>query len=688
MKNKQQFEQAVTTASKTLGGNFGVDVQFAGGQAKTDGKTIYIPVLPEDKEVSEREEELTTGYYCHESSHIRYSEMPYITTQKRKAHQMGEELLAGMMNAVEDCWIEREWLKEYEGSHGALSSCHSYVDMGAMMFIDETESAADDWRHIGPMAITWMSGRDKGYTDEHNYRELCVANLGEGMADKVSQWYDELVKPVKNSRQSMDAAREIVKRMLEEQTERQQEEAKDEPMKSDAGEQSNDAGQSEGEGEGQSQGQGQGNQPENCSGDGDEMPSGGSDPGEDNGEDGDAAGASSTGGDEQGQDQSHETGQGGQQGGSGEGAVKDDGQVTPYSNDFDLKEALGLDKYDTSRGREVYRPITEQYDAVIDWKSLKPSFPETKKIGLRYRSGRTRRSRHMTAHEGYKFMVDNYLLDPSGVAWYDRIMSDQRSTLSVMSRKIQRAFLAKTNREWHGGMTEGRLDTRNLVSAYNGYDRVFRRRGEAPEMDTAVQILVDASSSMHGHPMSMACLTSTMLCNTLDRIGCETEVITFNSLEFVKLYELVPDYYSSTFSRHYAQWVIAHKAFDQPMRLAKNALGLMYETCGGGTPTGDAIYVARDRLFERKTSRKIMIIVTDGYAYQDEILQKAITSTAKRGVEVVGVGIGGDYIGKYCNRSIAVYKPEDLASTVMDDFARLLLRNEKFSASNMKGEAA
>ena len=93
MKNKQQFEQAVTTASKTLGGNFGVDVQFAGGQAKTDGKTIYIPVLPEDKEVSEQEEELTTGYYCHESSHIRYSEMPYITKQKGEAHKRGEELL-------------------------------------------------------------------------------------------------------------------------------------------------------------------------------------------------------------------------------------------------------------------------------------------------------------------------------------------------------------------------------------------------------------------------------------------------------------------------------------------------------------------------------------------------------------------------------------------------------------------
>ena len=682
MKNKQQFEQAVTTASKTLGGNFGVDVQFAGGQAKTDGKTIYIPVLPEDKEVSEKEEELTTGYYCHESSHIRYSEMKYITTQKAKAHQMGEELLAGMMNAVEDCWIEREWLREYEGSHGALSSCHSYVDMGAMMFMDETDDAKNDWRHIGPMAVTWMSGRDKGYTDEHNYRELCVANLGEGMADKVSQWYDELVKPVKNSRQAMDAAREIVKRMLDEQTERQQEEAKDEPMESDAGEQSNDGEQPEGEG--QSQGQGQGNQPENCSGDGDEMPGGGS---SDPGEDSDAAGASSTDGGEQDQDETHETSQGGQQGGSGEGAVKDDGQVTPYSNDFDLRDALGLDEHDKSMCQHVYRPMTEQYDAVIDWKSLKPSFPETKKVGLAYRNEYSRRSRRMSAHEGYKYMVDNYLLDQKGIARYDYIMNKQRSTLSVMSRKIQRAFLAKTNREWHGGMTEGRLDTRNLVSAYNGYDRVFRRRGEAPEIDTAVQIFVDASSSMHGHLMSMACLTSIMLCNTLDRIGCETEVITFNSLEFVKLWELF-DWVGSSFSRSYAQWVIAHKAFDQPMRLAKNALGLMHDTCSGGTPTGDAIYVARDRLFERKTSRKIMIIVTDGYAYQDEILQNAITSTAKRGVEVVGVGIGGNYIGKYCDRSVAVYDPKDLASTVMDDFARLLLRNEKFSASNMKGEAA
>ena len=186
----------------------------------------------------------------------------------------------------------------------------------------------------------------------------------------------------------------------------------------------------------------------------------------------------------------------------------------------------------------------------------------------------------------------------------------------------------------------------------------------------------------------MACLTSIMLCNTLDRIGCETEVITFNGLEFVKLWELFPDYHNSSFSRHLAQWVIAHKAFDQPMRLAKNALGLMYETCNGGTPTADAVYVARDRLFDRKTSRKVMIIVTDGHAWQEEILQKAIASTGKRGVEVVGVGIGGNYIGRYCDRSVAVYDPKDLASTVMDDFARLLLRNEKFSASNMKGEAA
>ena len=724
MKNKQQFQQAVSTASKTLGGEFGVRVVFEGDKAMTDGKTIFIPALPPDASISKEEETVTTGFYCHESAHVRYTEMDYFKKHKGDAMESGQELLGHLINAVEDCFIEREWIKEYAGSQAPLSETHEFVDLNALGFMLEDDDHRVDWRHIGPMAITWMSGRDKGY--EGAWREKCVEILGEGMEDKVSDWYDTYVKPVASTRDAVDAANKIRDLMIEDEQERQQQEVQDEKMSDDQagsgedqeGKGSNTSedkygGLGDGNGTNSQQGdQSNGNQSASDSNTGteDDKASGGEagqdkphNQGEDEAKKGSGnrnAQLDETTGQEE--EQSREVKGGDGAGGLASGAElkKDDGSVKPFSVDFDLSKALDVDK---KRGigtgkhwtEMEYNPYTEEYDCVVMPKGDCP-VPDHPDAGeewatpFRKRHGRWQyRWQHKSIHESYR-LYQAVINDEKHGATYDEIVASSRNQLSVMKRKIQRAFLAKRSRDWVGGFEYGRLDNRMLTSAYAGHHDVWRQRTDAPEMDTATQILVDASGSMDGERMKMATLTSIALCSTLDGIGCATEVLSFTGKSFVDFQKVWPKSVDRfTFpGRTWAQWLLAHKHFDQPMRLAKNTLGSLADMANGGTPLADGVYIGGARLMKRREARRIMIIVTDGRPDNEFHAEKAIKYLQAKGVEVAGIGIGSDYIGEWCNRSVWVDKPDDLASTVMDDFAKMLLRNERFNANNKKGVAA
>ena len=656
MKNKHQFQQAVTTASRVLGGNLGAEVVFSGASAYTDGKTITIPQLPDNALITEKEEAVTTGYYCHESAHIRYTDMKYILQEMTDAENGGDPLLKSLINACEDCFIEREWVGEYEGSINPLSDAHITVDERAMEFMDQADNHSTDWRHIGPMAITWMSGREKDYDGE--VREDCISRLGEGMEATVSGWYDKYVKPIRNSRDSVEAARNIAREMHEVE-EQKQKEAEQQQQQQQQGDPSKpcDGGDGGEGGEGQAEGQGQ-----------DSPDAQGQDPQQGDGGDksGNGEGQSSEAGDEQtsgeGSSSSSEGGEAGEYRKSG---------VTPMSVDIDVAKALGVaDKMSSmgSGGRKGrYCPFTEKYDEVLDSSGKRPS-------------NRTK----------YKW---DEAFNPRGAAQYDQLVSETAGTISVMRRKIQRAFLAKREREWTGGHTAGRLNPRDLVRAYNGNDDVYRQRSEAPDVDTAVQIVVDASSSMGGGVMTCAAVTAIALCHTLDGIGCETEVITFDGdVGYMPKKEkermnAEGGYGYRQYSRYYSMCLVAHKSFDEPFKRAKVSLGNMEWMPSGGTPTGDALMVAYPRLLKRNAQRKILLLVTDGAANNLTLAKYAINKIKSLDVEVAGIGIGGNYIGNHCDRSVVVNDVDDLAGKVMDDFAKMLL-GERFSVTTTKGVAA
>ena len=663
MKNKHQFQQAVTTASRVLGGNLGAKVVFSGDQAKTDGKTITIPQLPENAMINEHEEAITTGYYCHESAHIRYSEMDYLLNEMTEAAQNKDELFKSLINAVEDCYIEREWTDEYEGSKNPLSDAHRTVDTKALTYMAQDEAHASDFRHIGPMGLTWMSGREKGY--DGVVRERCIKELGEGMEQKLHDWYEKYVKPVKSSRDSVKAARVIADEMVEYQKQQEQEQEQSEQGQPE--EQQCDGGQGDGETtEVQVELDPTGIETTGQSEDGEK-------PTEDvsQGKHGDG---------DQPDDNGDVTGQGDGEGGDLTKASEE--PVVPMPVDIDIREALDVDAKrkdgENNQGKSLhYMPMFEEFDTILTRRQDAPSVTsDLYKWEAVFHDGDRRGRRFKT-----------------GQSAYNKMLSETHGTLSVMRRKIQRAFMAKMNREWTGGHETGRLNPRDLVRAYQGVDKVYRQRSDAPDIDTSVQILVDASSSMNGPRMRCAAVTSIALCQTLDAIGCETEVITFDGIvsddawtseERQQSYDLD---HGHCYTRLYPMSLVAHKEFDEPIRQVQTALGNMLVMPDGGTPTGDAIMLSYKRLLARPSARKIMLLVTDGMANNQQLCKQVIKHVQQKGVEIAGIGIGGDYIGNWCDKSITVRHVDDLASKVMDDFAKMLL-GERFNASNVKGEAA
>jgi len=94
--------------AKILGDKYGVRVEVGGQRACTDGRTIYIPALPDD---DRKAEILVRGYIDHESAHVRF----------KSGLLSGSALERALQNILEDIRIESRMKERYRGCGGNLN---------------------------------------------------------------------------------------------------------------------------------------------------------------------------------------------------------------------------------------------------------------------------------------------------------------------------------------------------------------------------------------------------------------------------------------------------------------------------------------------------------------------------------------------------------------------------------------
>lgn len=141
------FESALEKLARILARQYNIDVVFEGGDAKTDGKKIYLPHF---KDLTDELKQDLNGFLDHEVSHCKFTNFEAYKAVKRKFTQT-------LVNACEDIRIEEAMKKEFVGTKYNIDPLRNKL-------MDKTKEV---WSSEIPMAsrliqnIQWaMEGRE------------------------------------------------------------------------------------------------------------------------------------------------------------------------------------------------------------------------------------------------------------------------------------------------------------------------------------------------------------------------------------------------------------------------------------------------------------------------------------------------------------------------------------------------
>ncbi|WP_300707585.1 hypothetical protein [uncultured Desulfovibrio sp.] len=221
----------------------------------------------------------------------------------------------------------------------------------------------------------------------------------------------------------------------------------------------------------------------------------------------------------------------------------------------------------------------------------------------------------------------------------------------------------------------GRLDSRSLWRLGTGDTRIFCRHDTRRELDTAVHILLDASTSMEeGDKMMLACQACFALMYALQGLSGITTAITV----FPGGDDVVPAWEAFPLPAAGARW-------SQPLSVGMTVAPVVRFgqrlhtgfTCmpDGGTPLGAALWWALAQLQPLSQRRKLLIVLSDGEAQDEASCRQAIRLAPAQGVEILGIGLQSAAIGDLLpHHSVIIQEMRELPDALFRLLQDALLR--------------
>lgn len=115
------IENSVERTARMLSQSYGINVVWKAGEVKTDGKTIYLPTLPDD--APDDLLEAIQGYLDHETAHILFTDFKAATSHRPELTD--EEMHC--VNIVEDVRVEAAISQLFPGSPYNLRRAHEWL---------------------------------------------------------------------------------------------------------------------------------------------------------------------------------------------------------------------------------------------------------------------------------------------------------------------------------------------------------------------------------------------------------------------------------------------------------------------------------------------------------------------------------------------------------------------------------
>ncbi len=262
--------------------------------------------------------------------------------------------------------------------------------------------------------------------------------------------------------------------------------------------------------------------------------------------------------------------------------------------------------------------------------------------------------------------------------------------VSGVRQRLLQTLLAEPRARWRGDLEEGNVNPRALhrlvcpAAGRAGTPRVFRRRERVKKLRTAVTLLVDESSSMHGKQIVLAMQTALVFCEALSRLNIATSVIGFSTAtrdpnlddalaQTGLLISEIRARYRTIPLRHtvYKRFGEAfHKVSDRMDNMRTRSL----------TPLGESMLFAAKTLAERHEERKVLFVLTDGrpevkLGSEDATFshaKAAIKRIEKAGMDVALLGIMAPVVNALHRRSVVINRVDDLPRAAMRQLQSVL----------------
>jgi hypothetical protein len=720
---RQVIEKLVPMISKT-----GVKVTQRGLQAfvKYDSKgrptVVNLPMLPDD--AADDLVLAIQGFLDHEVGHILDSSFEYLVKSTKAGPSVG-----ALTNMVEDTYVERRMRERFPGSAFNIDLLHDFfLENITRPGLEKATTIEEKLGYLTVTAIRAWSGQRvfKEFMDAGNHWDTIAPYF-----KKVPQALIDRIKTVKSSRDSFEIAvaldmalrppkppesdekpedGEGEKRSGEgdgdgKPTKSDDSDADSAPKPGDKGEDEPDEGEpaednddndeseeqdSDGEphddgaadeGEEDGEGAGDDDEPTDDAEDGAGEDEGES--GEDDPSDSDEGAAEPS--DDAGDDADEGAGQGGgeDEDEDAESASSGDDEGESGEGESDSGEGSDADKADARDGTE------EIWDSVLGEGCPNSEFDEalSKVIGDRALEMAAEADYHVFTKDADKVELLEPMIDASQVQRLTNNMDDKtRHMIGVMQKQIERMVAARSQVLNVPGYRSGRLHTAALHRITLGDDRAFRRKQVNHSKDTAVTLLVDCSGSMGGSKFQTAMLAAYALSLTLDRVGIKHECLGFTTGNDYDLYEEIKkeqDRTGLSFSRHEPLYMPIFKQFEErvtPQVKARFAVAERQISLANNID-GESVEVAAGRLMQRRETRKILIVLSDGQPnfYGDtragaQHLKKVVKELPKKGVEPIGIGIEDRSVKSYYPKFVVLDDVEQLPAQVMKELQTILMQ--------------
>jgi len=591
-----------------------VTVGFAGQDAFCDASLSYvnIPALPQAKVIPIQIAREIRGFAAHEAAHIAFTDPDIFPSKILDDKGQFDKLLKEVWNCVEDFMIERHWLELYPGARKNFAATEIRCCRGYLDRYQNDPDCAKDLRVVGPVALTWL--RALYFNLGTNVSRECFETLPVSLQHRVMGWFSEM-EDVETTEDCLEVARRIHADILTEPFDPANPPANPHPQ----------AGQ---QGQG-GQGQGQGGQGQGGQGQGQAQGQGGQGQGQGQGQ---AAQA--------GQGGSGQSGQGAATGGTqGHNPMPGNAGPDPIATSANLQQVM--------QDAQVVDTKNKMMSAEVA--SSAKSGPHSDSIG-----------------------------DADGYQRAEDAMKNIRGAIGATSSQLRRALKAIAKDRMKGGRLDGKLDRKRLTHAAMGSSDVYTRRIKGEEIDTAVEILVDCSHSMNGKEIAICQQLALILENAFNGTPIKHEIVGYTTGDI----DEADQAFQTMIAAHQKQGtdvygravnVYEFRGFNQSHFAAQCSIGNMTHLPMVGTPTGDAILMAHDRLARREERRHVMFVLTDGEPDNIPECKKAVKAVERCGVTVVGIGIGTQAVKRCFTNYVVLSNATDLPALMVSKLSKMLI---------------